>query len=74
MVMKRVTATRFKASCLALLDEAAAGEEIIVTKRGRPVARVTAATAPADLLGSVTFLVDDDELVAPLEEGWDAER
>jgi prevent-host-death family protein len=74
MVMKRVTATRFKAQCLALLDEAAAGEEIVVTKHGRPVARVVAAEAPADLRGSVTFHVDDDALIAPLDVDWDAER
>jgi prevent-host-death family protein len=75
MVMSRVvTASRFKAHCLALLDEVAAGEEIVVTKHGRPVARIVAADKPADLLGSVTFLVDDDELIAPVEPAWDAER
>ena len=34
--MKRISATQFKAQCLALLDEAAAGEEIVVTKHGQP--------------------------------------
>lgn len=72
MVMKRVTATRFKAQCLALLDEASAGEEIVVTKYGRPVARVVPVDGPADLTGSVTMLVDDDEFVAPLGAEWDA--
>lgn len=70
--MKRITATQFKARCLALLDEAATGEEIIVTKHGRPVARVVAAETPADLSGSVTFHVDDDAFVAPLDEEWEA--
>jgi prevent-host-death family protein len=75
MVMTRiVTASRFKAQCLALLDEAAAGEEIIVTKHGRPVARVIAAEGAVDLIGSVTFEVDDDALIAPLSDDWDAER
>jgi prevent-host-death family protein len=74
MVMKQVTATRFKAQCLALLDEAAAGEEIVVTKRGRPVARVVAVEGPADLEGSVTFHVDADGLVEPLGIEWDAAR
>lgn len=74
MVMKRVTATRFKAQCLALLDEAASGEEIVVTKYGRPVARVVAAEPPPDLRGSVTFHVDDDALIEPLGVDWDAER
>jgi prevent-host-death family protein len=74
VIMREVTATRFKAQCLALLDEAAAGEEIVVTKRGRPVARVIPAEAPASLMGSVTFHVDDDALIEPLDVAWDAER
>ncbi|MDX6720831.1 MAG: hypothetical protein QOJ63_3085 [Solirubrobacteraceae bacterium] len=76
MVMSRtVSASRFKAQCLAMLDEVAAtGEEILVTKRGRPVARVVALSQPAELAGSVSFLVSDDELVAPLDERWDAEQ
>jgi prevent-host-death family protein len=74
VTMKQVTATRFKAHCLALLDEAAAGEEIIVTKHGRPVARVVAAELPADLKASVTFHVDDDALIQPLDVEWDAAR
>jgi prevent-host-death family protein len=60
---------------LAMLDEVAAtGEEILVTKRGRPVARVVAVSEPAQLAGSGSFLVCDDELVAPLDERWDAEQ
>jgi prevent-host-death family protein len=75
MVMQLIPAARFKAQCLALLDEVAlTGEEIVVTKRGRPVARVVAIEEPQALDGSVTFLVGDDELVAPLGEAWDAER
>ena len=74
VIMKQVSATRFKAQCLALLDEAAAGEEIVVTKHGRPVALVVAAEPPADLLASVTFHVDDDELIEPFDVEWDATR
>jgi prevent-host-death family protein len=72
--MRKVTATRFKAQCLALLDEAAAGEEIVVTKHGRPVARVIPADAPPGLVGSVAFHVDDDALIEPLDVDWDAAR
>lgn len=71
--MKQVTATRFKAECLAFLDEAASGEEIVVTKDGRPVALVIAAEAPADLRGSVAFHVDDQALIEPLDVDWDAD-
>jgi len=72
--MKQVSATQFKAQCLALLDKAAAGEEIVVTKHGRPVALVVAAEPPADLQASVTFDVDDDELIKPFDVEWDAAR
>ncbi|MDP2709880.1 MAG: type II toxin-antitoxin system Phd/YefM family antitoxin [Solirubrobacteraceae bacterium] len=75
MSERTVPASRFKAHCLAMLDEvAASGEQIVVTKRGRPVARVVAIEQPAGLEGSVTFNVTDDELIAPLDEAWDAER
>lgn len=73
MSTRTITASRFKAQCLALLDEVAeTGTEIVVTKRGRQVARLVAVAAPADLAGSVTYHVSDEELVAPLDERWDA--
>ncbi len=56
-----------------MLDEVAmTGEEILVTKRGRAVARVSAVTEPASLRGSVTFHVPDDELIKPLDVEWNA--
>ena len=74
MIMSRsVSASRFKAQCLAMLDDVAAtGEEIVITKRGRPVARVTAVMAPPSLRGSITYHVDDEDLIAPIEIEWNA--
>ena len=73
MVMN-VTATQFKARCLALLDEVAeSGSELVITKRGKPVARVVAADPEASLHGTVTQLVTDEELISPIDEAWDAE-
>ena len=40
---KTITATEFKAKCLKILDELGP-QGIVVTKRGKPVARVTPAT------------------------------
>jgi prevent-host-death family protein len=77
MVMnsRSVPASRFKAECLAMLDEVArTGEEIVVTKRGRAVARVVPVEEPKSLLGSVTFNVSDEELLEPLGDAWDAEE
>jgi prevent-host-death family protein len=70
---KTLTATHFKAHCLALLDEVAeTGESLLITKHGQPVARVDPVQPPASLRGSVTFAVTDDDLIAPLPEPWDA--
>ena len=70
---KTLTATHFKAQCLALLDEVAeTGESLLITKRGRPVACVDPVVPPASLRGSVTFASSDEELLAPLPEQWDA--
>jgi prevent-host-death family protein len=73
--VKEIPVGRFKAECLALLAEVAAtGEELMVTKRGRPLARVVPVTQPPSLLGSVRYLVGDEDLIRPIEDGWDAGR
>jgi prevent-host-death family protein len=73
MAIRTVSASHFKAQCLAMLDEVAAtGEEIVITKRGRAVARVSAAIEPESLRGSATFHVSDEALIEPLEIDWDA--
>ena len=42
--MRTMKAGEFKAHCLRVMDEvAASGEEVLITKRGKPVARVSAA-------------------------------
>jgi prevent-host-death family protein len=75
MVNKRhVPAGEFKAKCLALLDDVAStGRPLVVTKRGRPVAEVVPIEPPESLAGSVEILVSEDELIAPIDERWDAE-
>lgn len=61
-----MTATEVKAKILALLDEVEAGEEIRITRRGRTVARLTAASGPHSLKGRFAGVAmtaaDDDEL------------
>lgn len=71
--MLEITASQFKARCLALLDEVAeGGSELVVTKRGRPVAKLVPVDDEASLQGSVSFEVDDEALIAPIEGGWEA--
>jgi len=69
---KRITATQFKARCLRLLDEVAeTGQPLLVTKRGRVVARVEPPSQPADLRGSAELLLSDDELIHASMGPWD---
>jgi prevent-host-death family protein len=49
---RQVTATDVKAGILRLLDDAAAGEEIEITRHGRPVARLVPARGARSLKGS----------------------
>jgi prevent-host-death family protein len=72
MVME-ITASQFKARCLALLDDVAgSGSELVVTKHGRPVAKVVPVDDDADLRGTVTYNVDEDQLIAPIDTDWEA--
>lgn len=78
--MEEISASEFKARCLALLDQVAETQvEYVVTKHGRPVAKVVPLDAPVPLEGSVRVLVDREEewfstadLVEP--PGGDPER
>ena len=78
--MVRVGATEFKARCLELMDRVQArGETYVITKRGRPVARLVplgrarAAGLFGFLAGKATISGD---ITAPAmaAEGWDTVR
>ena len=67
-----IPAGEFKARCLGLLDQVArSGEILVITKRGKPVARLVPIeqTTPASLRGSVQYHGD---IVAPTGETWEA--
>jgi prevent-host-death family protein len=63
---RQVTATDAKATILKLLDEAASGEEIEITKHGRTVARLVPAHGARTLKGSLegvaTMATEEDDL------------
>lgn len=73
---KQVTATKAKATILRLLDEAAAGEEIEITRHGRPVARLVPPSGARSLKGSFEGVamtaVDEDEQLFSTGEPWNA--
>lgn len=63
---RKMTATETKAKILALLDEVAGGDEVEITKHGRPVARLVPARGPHSLKGKFAGIavtaVDDEDL------------
>lgn len=72
---RTVTASEFQAGCLALIDEVAGGSgEIVITKAGRPVARlIPYLERPASLFGAGRGrmkIVGD--IVSPVDVEWDA--
>ena len=71
---KSLAAGEFKAMCLAGLDEVETRRRsFVITKRGRPVARVVPLplAASASLHGS---LLHDDGLLDPVDVAWETRR
>lgn len=72
-----ISASRFKERCLALLDQVAETKATyVVTKHGRPVARLVPLDEPSaglPTMGSVELLEDADEAYYSAEDRWDAE-
>ena len=70
-----IGAGEFKAKCLHLLDVVAQRrEELIITKRGRPVARLVPLQPDKALFGAMAgSLARQDDLVASLGEPWAAD-
>jgi prevent-host-death family protein len=73
----RIAAGEFKAKCLKLMDEVCrTGEEIVITKRGRAVARLLPARKTATkkgygyLKGRARILGD---IIGPTGETWEAD-
>jgi prevent-host-death family protein len=71
-----IAASRFKAQCLAILDRVERTRApVVVTKHGRPVARVVPieVTADRDTRGSIQLLVREDEAYYGTGEDWEAD-
>ena len=71
--MASMCASKFKATCLAVLDEVARQKtRIIITKRGKPIAEVIPYELEAECLplkNTITFMGD---LVSPVAgEDWE---
>lgn len=74
--MKSMAVSQFKARALRVLDEIArSGESMLITKRGKPLARVVPfadRSKPGKLAHTLVF---EEDIVSPLgEELWEAAR
>jgi prevent-host-death family protein len=71
--MKEITATRFKARCLAIMDRLSP-EGVLITKRGRPVARLIPFESDcASLIGSMKGKLKVRGNIYSTGVDWDAE-
>ncbi len=69
-----ITATKAKATFLALLEEVArSGRPVTVTKHGKPVADIVphAHEEPYDLAATSRQLVSDEEFLSPLPGAYE---
>jgi len=73
--MKSLNASRFKATCLEVLDEVArSGHGVVVTKRGKPVARVVPmVNRPDRIVGAMKGEIEvHGDILGPLGVEWEA--
>ena len=70
-------ASRFKAECLAVLDQVERLRiSVTVTKHGRPIARVVPLETGTDgrtVMGSVRLIAEEDQAYYGTGEMWDLE-
>jgi prevent-host-death family protein len=69
-----IKASEFKAKCLALLDEVErTGDVLIVTKKGRPVAKIIPPEPQKSPFGIWKGKVEiTGDIISPIDVEWDA--
>ena len=72
---RTIKASEFKAKCLALMDQIAeSGEEIVITKRGKPVAKLAPCESrPRTLFGAGGEIAIHGDIIEPIDVEWEAE-
>lgn len=71
--MKQIAAAKFKEQCLSLLDNVAE-EGLVITKHGRPVAKlIPIRAASADLIGSLNGKLKIEGDVLSTGVPWNAQ-
>ncbi|MEQ1556164.1 MAG: type II toxin-antitoxin system prevent-host-death family antitoxin [Gallionella sp.] len=71
-----IGAGEFKAQCLQLLNGIAERREtLLITKRGKPIARVIPVEPAQSLFGALRgSVVEECDIVAPIDAEWEAAR
>lgn len=66
----------FKARCLQLLDNVAEQREpLVITKRGKPVARLIPMPPETPLFGALAgSVLEETDLLAPIDTEWGSAR
>jgi prevent-host-death family protein len=69
-----VPAGEFKAKCLKLLDEVAEKRQtLVITKRGKPVARLSPVPQEGDFVGSMRGTGEIlGDIISPIDVEWEA--
>jgi len=73
---RTIMASRFKAECLAILDQVEHMRiSVVITKHGRPIARLVPLEAEYDqtTVGSVHLVAEPDQAYYSTGEAWDAD-
>jgi prevent-host-death family protein len=74
-MMKTISAAAFKATCLEVLDTVAETRQgVVVTKRGKPVARVVPlVNRPDNIVGAMRGTVEiRGDIISPVGVRWKA--
>ncbi len=71
-----IAAGDFKARCLKLLDDVAkTGESLVITKHGKPLARLVPMPPEQELFGALAgSVLKEDDLISPVDNDWEACR
>lgn len=67
--MRRASISSLKARLSQYLDAVKAGEEILITDRGTPVARLSAVEGPAKMEARIRELIRTGRLIPPRKKG-----
>lgn len=74
--MKKISAGEFKNTCLKLMDGVAkTHEELVITKRGKPIAKLVPFEADNDPFGFMkgSVVIKGDIVNFDLNQKWDAD-